>query len=73
MKTTEEAVAFAGWLKEGLIKGDGSDKFSGEYQQGYYNGIEILIAYIEERPQLFRGMDKKPMRTDMDKFPEYFL
>ena len=59
MKTSEEALAFANWLKTSLVKGDGSDKFSGDYQQGYYNGIEVLAAYLENRPALFRDMDKK--------------
>ena len=73
MKNAEAAIEFAKWLKEGVLKGDGGDAFSGKYQQGYYNGIEAVIAYIEERPVLFRDVNKKAMQTDLDRFPEHFL
>jgi len=71
MKSSGATIAFAQWLKESMLKGGG--KFSGEYQQGYYNGIEAIVAYIEERPELFRDENKEPMKTDVERYPEYFL
>ena len=73
MKSAENAIEFGNWLKEGFLADDGSKEFSGEYQQGYFNGIEVIIAYIEERPQLFRDINKKISQTDRDRFPEHFL
>lgn len=73
MKSTEAVLTFAKWLKEGVLEGDGSGRFSGEHQQGYYYGIEVIIAYMEERPALFRNMDKEAMKTDLQRFPEYFI
>ena len=73
MKTVESTLIFSNWLKESVLEGDGSDSFTGEYQHGYYNGIEAVMAYIEERPELFRNKDKKAFKTDVDRFPEHFL
>lgn len=71
MKSAGATIAFVKWLKDSLLNESG--KFSDEYQHGYYNGVETIMAYIEERPELFRDINKEAMKTDVDRFPEHFL
>lgn len=47
--------------------------FSSEYSRGVCNGLEMVLAYMEERPVFYRDEYKKHLNEDIAKFPEYFL
>ena len=71
MKSSSEVSTFIRWLKDGLLKNPG--KFNDQYQQGYYNGLETVAAYMEERPELLRSINKEVGTRDKDQHPEYFI
>lgn len=73
MKNAENAIEFIKWLQSGILEGAGKEGFTDPYQQGYFNGIESVLAHMEERPALFRDMNKQPIDWDVERFPEHFL
>lgn len=44
-----------------------------EYNQGMLNGLEVALAYLEDRPVFFIDQDSKYDPYDLERFPEYFL
>lgn len=58
---------------EELMLNNNSDTFSDDYTHGVYNGIEIVLALLEDRPAFYRSKDKQPQKYDVEKYPEHFL
>lgn len=50
-----------------------TDKFSSEYSQGVWNGLELVCAYMENRPAFHKDINKKHLKQDLSSFPEYFV
>ena len=71
MKESKDVLEFINWIKSGLLKNPG--KFNDEYQQGYYNALEMVAAFMEKRPELPRDINKQAKKFDMEQHPEYFL
>ncbi len=44
-----------------------------DYERGYYNGLEVTAAMIENRPAFLLNKHNKFNQTDIDNYPEFFL
>jgi hypothetical protein len=49
------------------------EDFNGDYEWGFYNGIEIALSFIENRPAFYLGKDGKYNKYDIKRYPEYFV
>lgn len=44
-----------------------------DYEWGMYNGLEIVLALLEDRPAFYIDQDRKHNSYDLKHYPEYFL
>lgn len=44
-----------------------------EYEWGMYNGLEVALSFLEDRPAFFIDQNKKHNPYDLKHYPEYFL
>jgi hypothetical protein len=49
------------------------EPFNDDFDHGYYNGLEVAIAAMENRPPLYLTKDKKYHENDKAMYPEYFI
>lgn len=47
--------------------------FNEDYEWGFYNGVEIALSMIEDRPAFYLDKSGKYNKYDMENYPEYFL
>lgn len=47
--------------------------FNEDYEWGFYNGVEIALSMIEDRPAFYLDKAGKYNKYDMESYPEYFL
>lgn len=47
--------------------------FNEEYEWGFYNGVEIALALMENRPAFYLDKEGKYNPHDIEKYPEHFL
>lgn len=71
MITVEGVHDMVSTIIKSMLGNDGP--FRDEYSRGIHNGLELALAYIEERPTFFRDANKKHDPEDMKRYPEYFL
>ena len=57
--------------KELYLNIDGD--FKDDYNWGLFNGLEIALAVIEDRPAFMIKKDKSYSKYDLEKNAEYFL
>lgn len=44
-----------------------------DYEWGMYNGLETVLALLEDRPAFYIDQNKKHNPYDLKQYPEYFL
>ena len=47
--------------------------FTEDYDWGFYNGVEIALSFIENRPAFYVDKQGKHSDYDIKNYPEYFL
>lgn len=71
MKTTEQVKKSINTYKK-LFLGDSED-FHSDYSRGFFNGLELALSLIEERPAFYVNKEKQFCKEDLENYPEYFL
>lgn len=47
--------------------------FNEDYEWGFYNGIEVALSFVENRPAFYLDKEGRYNQYDIKKYPEYFL
>jgi hypothetical protein len=56
-----------------LLNSKDKESFENDYNHGFYNGLELALSLLEERPVFYKNLNKQFRKEDMLKYPEYFL
>lgn len=59
-------------LKDHVLERGDKDQFT-DYDMGMWNGLEIALSFLENRPSFTKDRNKQYNPNTTEQFPEYFL